>query len=348
MRRSSLWHSLTRPLPAPLTPPWRQVLKDGLGQLGTLAFGKVVNHQFDCHSKTWFFLSAVMLKAATGVEIATALFPTHFLVLGTVANSLKGAQPSPLAATLAVHTLQPKSGGKAGGKVAPWLCARVCRAGVDGEQQHALGLHALLCARQQPGRPHRQVRGAAWGAGARGDPAAHTPGATDPLRGKLLVGVAQESTRNPSLQRHGGAVSLVGARSPSHSASLLPGAVLACCRSTSQWICASILGTALGAWICTAVGQDTRAAAGVFLALTACSLAGAFATVKTVALPTLNTTRLQVKTHARRRRRRSLCFPGRRGMKGAAHALACKALTKATGMEGADAPVRPAPPAAAV
>ncbi len=30
-----------------------RVLKDGLGQLGTLVFGKTIAHNFDIHSKSW-------------------------------------------------------------------------------------------------------------------------------------------------------------------------------------------------------------------------------------------------------------------------------------------------------
>jgi hypothetical protein len=42
------------------------VLKDGLGQMGTLLFGKAIAHNFDIHSKSWYFLSFVLLSIATG------------------------------------------------------------------------------------------------------------------------------------------------------------------------------------------------------------------------------------------------------------------------------------------
>jgi hypothetical protein len=42
------------------------VLKDGLGQLGTLLFGKAIAHNFDIHSKTWYFMSFLLLSTATG------------------------------------------------------------------------------------------------------------------------------------------------------------------------------------------------------------------------------------------------------------------------------------------
>eukprot|EP00198_Chlamydomonas_reinhardtii_P006247 XP_001695583.1 predicted protein [Chlamydomonas reinhardtii] len=66
------------------------VLKDGMGQLGTLVFGKTIAHNFDVHSKTWFFLSAVLLQAAAALEMLTVLVPGHFLLMGSLANMLKG------------------------------------------------------------------------------------------------------------------------------------------------------------------------------------------------------------------------------------------------------------------
>ncbi|KAF6259213.1 vitamin B6 photo-protection and homoeostasis-domain-containing protein [Scenedesmus sp. NREL 46B-D3] len=66
------------------------VLKDGLGQLGTLLFGKAIAHNFDIHSKTWYFMSFLLLSTATGLEIATILSPQSFLVMGSCANMIKG------------------------------------------------------------------------------------------------------------------------------------------------------------------------------------------------------------------------------------------------------------------
>ena len=45
------------------------VLKDGLGQMGTLLFGKAIAHNFDIHSKSWYFLSFVLLSTATGERV---------------------------------------------------------------------------------------------------------------------------------------------------------------------------------------------------------------------------------------------------------------------------------------
>lgn len=43
--------------------------------MGTLLFGKAVAHNFDIHSKSWFFLSMVKLNVATGLEIMTIVLP---------------------------------------------------------------------------------------------------------------------------------------------------------------------------------------------------------------------------------------------------------------------------------
>jgi hypothetical protein len=51
------------------------VLKDGLGQLGTLLFGKAIAHNFDIHSKTWYFMSFLLLSTATGGQ--SAYFRVH-------------------------------------------------------------------------------------------------------------------------------------------------------------------------------------------------------------------------------------------------------------------------------
>jgi hypothetical protein len=45
-----------------------RVLKDGLGQIGTLLFGKAIAHNFDIHSKSWYFLSFLLLSTATGAN----------------------------------------------------------------------------------------------------------------------------------------------------------------------------------------------------------------------------------------------------------------------------------------
>lgn len=42
------------------------VLKDGLGQLGTLLFGRVMAHNFDVASKSWYVAASAKLNLAMG------------------------------------------------------------------------------------------------------------------------------------------------------------------------------------------------------------------------------------------------------------------------------------------
>ena len=65
-------------------------------------------------------------------------------------------------------------------------------------------------------------------------------------------------------------------------------------KGTSQYIFASLFGTAAGVTLCAHVGLSAGAALTAFGALTAASLYGAFCTVKSIPLPTLNSTRLQL------------------------------------------------------
>eukprot|EP00197_Chlamydomonas_leiostraca_P012062 CAMPEP_0202863288 /NCGR_PEP_ID=MMETSP1391-20130828/3979_1 /ASSEMBLY_ACC=CAM_ASM_000867 /TAXON_ID=1034604 /ORGANISM="Chlamydomonas leiostraca, Strain SAG 11-49" /LENGTH=789 /DNA_ID=CAMNT_0049542905 /DNA_START=6 /DNA_END=2372 /DNA_ORIENTATION=- len=159
------------------------VLKDGLGQMGTLIFGKTIAHSFDVHSKSWYFLSMVKLKVATGLEILTILLPGHFLVMGSLANSLKGL---------------------------------------------------------------------AW-----------------------MANGSTRSVFNLSFALDNNIADITA-------------------KGTSQYICASMFGTVAGASLCTWVGQDTHAALACYSALTVVTLAGAYTTVKTIPLATLNSTRLQL------------------------------------------------------
>ena len=66
------------------------VLKDGLGQLGTLLFGRLMAHNFDVSSRQWYCLASLKLNVAMGLEITTALAPLYFLPLGAAANAVKG------------------------------------------------------------------------------------------------------------------------------------------------------------------------------------------------------------------------------------------------------------------
>jgi len=159
------------------------VLKDGLGQLGTLLFGKVIAHNFDIHSKSWYFLSNVMLKGATAIEMTTILCPEHFLVMGSCANCIKGL---------------------------------------------------------------------AW-----------------------MANGSTRSVFNLSFAKDNNIADITA-------------------KSTSQWIFASLLGTAAGASMCTYVGQNAPLALGCYSLLAAVTIWSSYKTCKNVPLPTLNNTRLQL------------------------------------------------------
>jgi hypothetical protein len=66
------------------------VLKDGLGQLGTLLFGRAMAHNFDVASRTWYVAASIKLNVAMALEITTFAFPHYFIALGALANAIKG------------------------------------------------------------------------------------------------------------------------------------------------------------------------------------------------------------------------------------------------------------------
>ena len=49
------------PLPRPALPP-----QDGLGQLGTLLFGRAIAHSFDVSSRWWYLAASAKLNLAMG------------------------------------------------------------------------------------------------------------------------------------------------------------------------------------------------------------------------------------------------------------------------------------------
>ena len=66
------------------------VLKDGLGQLGTLYFGRFLGHRFDVQAKTWYLAASAKLNAGMALEMASFAAPHLFLPLGSAANAIKG------------------------------------------------------------------------------------------------------------------------------------------------------------------------------------------------------------------------------------------------------------------
>lgn len=72
------------------------VLKDGLGQLGGMAFTafafsprfiyRLVNSRLDADSRGWRILAAWLLEISTWLEVLTPLCPRYFLLFATLAN----------------------------------------------------------------------------------------------------------------------------------------------------------------------------------------------------------------------------------------------------------------------
>jgi uncharacterized protein YqgC (DUF456 family) len=65
------------------------VLKDGLGRVGKMLWASGMGKDFDVDPKRWRFRSALLYAMGNGMEIVTQIFPASFLVLATVANSMK-------------------------------------------------------------------------------------------------------------------------------------------------------------------------------------------------------------------------------------------------------------------
>lgn len=67
------------------------VLKDGLGQLGTLVFGRFIAQDFDVHARRWYLAASVKLDVAVLLELSTMLASVgFFLPAASTANGLKG------------------------------------------------------------------------------------------------------------------------------------------------------------------------------------------------------------------------------------------------------------------
>jgi hypothetical protein len=65
------------------------VLKDGLGRVGKMLWASGMGKDFDVDPKRWRFRSALLYAMGNGMEIVTQIFPASFLVLATIANSMK-------------------------------------------------------------------------------------------------------------------------------------------------------------------------------------------------------------------------------------------------------------------
>lgn len=65
------------------------VLKDGLGRVGKMLWASGMGKDFDVDPKRWRFRSALLYAFGNGMEIVTQIFPASFLVVATIANSMK-------------------------------------------------------------------------------------------------------------------------------------------------------------------------------------------------------------------------------------------------------------------
>ena len=111
-----------RSLPTAAALNW--VLKDGLGRLGKLLVATQFGRTFDADVKRSRFVSSLVYDTAAGIEMATPLFPRHFLLLATLANI--GAQP-PLPPPLAPPRAPPSGTATAAARFASQARASASR-----------------------------------------------------------------------------------------------------------------------------------------------------------------------------------------------------------------------------
>jgi len=64
-------------------------LKEGIGPLGGILFASRYGKNFDEDIKKWRFMSTVAFNLALYIECMTLQFPTHFLLLASLANACK-------------------------------------------------------------------------------------------------------------------------------------------------------------------------------------------------------------------------------------------------------------------
>jgi Vitamin B6 photo-protection and homoeostasis len=87
------------------------VLKDGLGRVGKMLWASGMGKDFDVDPKRWRFRSALLYAMGNGMEIVTQIFPASFLVVATLANSMK--QVSMLTSSATRNAMYRSFGGRA-------------------------------------------------------------------------------------------------------------------------------------------------------------------------------------------------------------------------------------------
>lgn len=65
------------------------VLKDALGKLVRMCWASQMGRKFDPDAKRWRYRSSLLFALGNGLEVMTYVFPYWFLLLATLANSLK-------------------------------------------------------------------------------------------------------------------------------------------------------------------------------------------------------------------------------------------------------------------
>lgn len=77
---------------APISATLNWILKDGIGQFGGILFASKVSsstNSVDKDPKKWRMVSAIGMDIAVFMELMTPLFPSHFLMIASVANIWK-------------------------------------------------------------------------------------------------------------------------------------------------------------------------------------------------------------------------------------------------------------------
>ena len=88
----------------PLAAGLNWVIKDGLGQLGSVVFASLVSVNFDAQPKKWNMISTICLETSSFIELLTPLWPHLFLPLAALANMGKNvACLSASASRAAIH-----------------------------------------------------------------------------------------------------------------------------------------------------------------------------------------------------------------------------------------------------
>ena len=72
-----------------LTATFNWIQKDAFGKFGRIMWASKMGRRFDSDAKRWRFRSSLLYAAGTGLEVLTYVFPAAFLLLATLANTLK-------------------------------------------------------------------------------------------------------------------------------------------------------------------------------------------------------------------------------------------------------------------